>query len=80
MDQFISFLSKDVKIIKEIPPNGGKVLSPYTMHVPRKCNPKCYQSRVLPVLIKKYVSDQFFMESSESYNQFIECHGHCLRL
>ncbi|KAK4562022.1 hypothetical protein RGQ29_004754 [Quercus rubra] len=54
VDQFISFLSKDVKIVKEIPPNGGKVLSPYTMRVPRKCNPKCYQSRVLPVLIKKH--------------------------
>lgn len=54
VDQFISFLSKDVKIVKEIPPNGGKVLSPYNMRVPRKCNPKCYQSRVLPVLIKKH--------------------------
>ncbi|XP_050263523.1 O-fucosyltransferase 16-like isoform X2 [Quercus robur] len=54
VDQFISFLSKDVKIVKEIPPNGGKVLSPFTMRVPRKCNPKCYQSRVLPVLIKKH--------------------------
>jgi hypothetical protein len=54
VDQFISFLSKDVRIIKELPPKGGKVVTPYTMRVPRKCNPKCYQNRVLPVLIKKH--------------------------
>lgn len=54
VDQFISFLSKDVKIIKELPSNGRKTLTPYTMRVPRKCNPKCYESRVLPVLNKKH--------------------------
>ncbi|KAF5449077.1 hypothetical protein F2P56_029560 [Juglans regia] len=54
VDQFISFLSKDVKIIKELPTNGGKAVTPYTMRVPRKCNPKCYEKRVLPVLNKKH--------------------------
>lgn len=53
-DWFISSLSKDVEIIKQLPAKGGKALNPYTMRVPRKCNPKCYQSRVLPVLNKKH--------------------------
>ncbi|KAF7829491.1 O-fucosyltransferase 16 [Senna tora] len=50
---FISYLSKDVKIIKELPRKGGKTLSPYTMRVPRKCNERCYINRILPVLLKK---------------------------
>ncbi|KAK9164965.1 hypothetical protein Scep_000156 [Stephania cephalantha] len=53
VDWFISFLSKDVKIIKELPRRGGKIMAPYTMRVPRKCTPRCYQNRVLPVLLKK---------------------------
>ncbi|KAK6939233.1 GDP-fucose protein O-fucosyltransferase [Dillenia turbinata] len=53
---FISFLSKDVKVIKELPKKGGgKALSPYTMRVPRKCSERCYQMRVLPVLLKRHV-------------------------
>ncbi|GAV85378.1 O-FucT domain-containing protein [Cephalotus follicularis] len=55
VDRFISFLSKDVKIIKELPTNERKVATPYHMRVPRKCTPKCYQTRVLPVLNKKHV-------------------------
>ncbi|KAI3834307.1 hypothetical protein MKX03_030114 [Papaver bracteatum] len=55
VEWFIRSLSKDVKIIKEVPKKGGKVMAPYTMRVPRKCNVKCYLSRVLPVLIKKHV-------------------------
>ncbi|WOK94774.1 hypothetical protein Cni_G03479 [Canna indica] len=56
VDWFISFLSKDVKIIKELPKKGGKPFrAPYTMRVPRKCTPRCYQNRVLPVLLKKHV-------------------------
>lgn len=27
------------------------------MRVPRKCTPRCYQNRVLPVLLKKHVSE-----------------------
>lgn len=56
VDRFISVLSKDVKIIKQIPRKGGKSLTPYHMRVPRKCNEKCYQNRVLPVLLKRHVS------------------------
>ncbi|KAI0514018.1 hypothetical protein KFK09_010051 [Dendrobium nobile] len=56
VDWFISALSKDVKIIKQLPRRGGKVIrGPYTMRVPRKCNPRCYQTRVLPVMLKKHV-------------------------
>ena len=29
-------------------------MAPYTMRVPRKCTPSCYQKRVLPVLTKKH--------------------------
>ncbi|KAK4804103.1 hypothetical protein SAY86_003920 [Trapa natans] len=54
VDWFIQFLSKDVEILKQIPMKGGKVLTPHTMRVPRKCTPKCYLSRVLPVLNKKH--------------------------
>ncbi|XP_064935133.1 O-fucosyltransferase 6-like [Musa acuminata AAA Group] len=56
VDWFITSLTKDVKIIKELPEKDGKVIwTPYTMRVPRKCTPRCYQSRVLPVLTKKHV-------------------------
>ena len=34
-------------------------MAPYTMRVPRKCTPSCYQKRVLPVLTKKHVSNYF---------------------
>ncbi|KAL6656428.1 hypothetical protein ACP70R_007254 [Stipagrostis hirtigluma subsp. patula] len=54
-DWFISFLAKDVKIIKEPPEKGGKVMRPYKMRVPRKCTPRCYLNRVLPALLKKHV-------------------------
>ena len=29
-------------------------MAPYTMRVPRKCTPSCYQKRVLPVLTKRH--------------------------
>ncbi|XP_024986256.1 O-fucosyltransferase 6-like [Cynara cardunculus var. scolymus] len=54
VDWFISHLSRDVKIIKELPRKGGKIWTPYNMRVPRKCNERCYQIRVLPVLLKKH--------------------------
>ncbi|KAA8546167.1 hypothetical protein F0562_020939 [Nyssa sinensis] len=54
VDWFISYLAKDVEVIKQIPSKRGRVVTPYTMRVPRKCNPRCYQSRVLPVLNKKH--------------------------
>ncbi|KAJ6403052.1 hypothetical protein OIU84_015049 [Salix udensis] len=54
VDWFISFLSKDVNIIKQLHGKGGKALNPYRMRVPRKCTPTCYLTKVLPVLNKKH--------------------------
>ncbi|KAK6121515.1 hypothetical protein DH2020_044745 [Rehmannia glutinosa] len=53
VDWFITYLSKDVRIIKQLPlEKGGKVI---TTRVPRKCDPKCYHSRILPIFDKKHV-------------------------
>ncbi|KAF4364413.1 O-fucosyltransferase 6 [Cannabis sativa] len=52
---FISTLAEDVKIIKELPRKRGKTWSPHTMRVPRKCSERCYNNRVLPVLVKRHV-------------------------
>lgn len=54
IDWFISFLSNDVNVLKELP-SGPKVT---TMRVPRKCNERCYEKRVLPVIMKRHVSLQ----------------------
>ncbi|KAL9683027.1 hypothetical protein QQ045_014840 [Rhodiola kirilowii] len=54
VEQFISYLSKDVRIVKQLPKRGGKTWIPHRMRVPRKCNAKCYQNRVLPVLLKRH--------------------------
>ncbi|XP_057435141.1 O-fucosyltransferase 16-like isoform X2 [Lotus japonicus] len=53
VDWFISHLSKDVQIIKQLPSKGKKPLSAYSMRVPRKCSERCYINRILPVLQKK---------------------------
>ncbi|XP_062185003.1 O-fucosyltransferase 6-like isoform X1 [Phragmites australis] len=55
VDSFISTLSNDVKIIRQVPDRNGKMPSPYKMRIPRKCTPKCYENRVLPALLKKHV-------------------------
>ncbi|KAJ1415621.1 putative O-fucosyltransferase, plant [Sesbania bispinosa] len=52
-DWFITFLQNDVRVIKQLPSIGAKLMAPYTLRVPRKCTPKCYEDRVLPVLVKK---------------------------
>ncbi|CAA6666747.1 unnamed protein product [Spirodela intermedia] len=53
---FIESLSKDVRIIKQLPRKSGKAsLYPWTIRVPKKCTPRCYQNRVLPALLKKHV-------------------------
>ncbi|KAL0348543.1 UNVERIFIED_CONTAM: O-fucosyltransferase 6 [Sesamum angustifolium] len=52
VDWFITYLSKDVKIIKQLPEKAGKVI---TTHVPRNCDPKCYQTRILPIFDRKRV-------------------------
>ncbi|KAJ8530321.1 hypothetical protein K7X08_037156 [Anisodus acutangulus] len=54
VDRFISHLSKDVKIIRDLPRIGDKVITPYRTRVPRKCNAKCYETRILPILKKKH--------------------------
>lgn len=56
IDWFITYLSKDVKIIKQLPESEGNVATPHNMRVPRKCDPTCYVNRVSPVLKKKHVS------------------------
>lgn len=55
-DWFITFLRNDIRVIKQLPHMGEKFVTPYTLRVPRKCTPKCYEDRVLPVLVKKRVS------------------------
>ncbi|CAI9769771.1 unnamed protein product [Fraxinus pennsylvanica] len=52
VDWFMTYLSKDVKIIKQLPESVGKVI---TTRVPRKCNPKCYETRISPIFSKKHV-------------------------
>ncbi|KAL3638954.1 O-fucosyltransferase 16 [Castilleja foliolosa] len=54
IDWFVSYLGRDVKVIKELPRRRGRTWSPYTMRVPRKCNEHCYISRLVPVLTKKH--------------------------
>ncbi|EEF28623.1 conserved hypothetical protein [Ricinus communis] len=54
VDWFISFLANDVRIIKQLPMKGGKIVVPHHMRVPRKCTPKCYQNHVLPLFSKKH--------------------------
>ncbi|XP_021774625.1 uncharacterized protein At1g04910-like [Chenopodium quinoa] len=54
VDWFISFLSNDVKILKQLPMVGGKVLTPVRTRVPRKSSPKYYLNRILPLLKKKH--------------------------
>ncbi|KAK9677486.1 hypothetical protein RND81_11G146300 [Saponaria officinalis] len=54
VDWFISFLSNDVKILKELPLVRGKVITPVRTRVPRKCSPKYYLNRILPLFKKKH--------------------------
>ncbi|XP_004249701.1 O-fucosyltransferase 6-like [Solanum lycopersicum] len=51
---FISYLSKDVKIVKDLPRMGNELIIPHTTRVPRKCNAECYQTRIRPILNKKH--------------------------
>ncbi|CAA7042422.1 unnamed protein product [Microthlaspi erraticum] len=57
VDRFITQLSKDVNIIKELPKEEEPRLLQglQSMRVPRKCTPSCYMERVLPILNKKHV-------------------------
>ncbi|GAB4838617.1 O-fucosyltransferase 16 [Ancistrocladus abbreviatus] len=53
VDWFISFLARDVKIIKQLPTMSDEVLTSSRTRVPRKCTPECYLKRILPLLKKK---------------------------
>jgi len=68
VDWFASYLSNDVKIIKQLPSSKGKkALSAYSLRVPRKCSERCYINRILPVLVKKRVSFLFLKNITTIY-------------
>ncbi|KAL8521220.1 hypothetical protein ACS0TY_011673 [Phlomoides rotata] len=50
VEWFIKYLSEDVKIINQLPEKAGKVI---TTRAPRKCNKKCYETRILPIYQRK---------------------------
>ncbi|KAJ9556250.1 hypothetical protein OSB04_010864 [Centaurea solstitialis] len=54
---FISFLAKDVPIVKRVPDKYMRSLEkpPYTMRVPRKSEPQYYLDEVLPILLRRHV-------------------------
>lgn len=57
VDWFISFLAKDVVVVKRVPDKYMRSLEkpPYTMRVPRKSEPQYYLHEVLPVLLRRHV-------------------------
>lgn len=57
VDWFISFLAKDIPIVKRVPDKYMRSLEkpPYTMRVPRKSEPQYYLDEVLPTLLRRHV-------------------------
>lgn len=57
VDWFISFLAKDVPVVKRVPDKYMRSLEkpPYTMRVPRKSEPRYYLDEVLPILLRRRV-------------------------
>ncbi|KAL2348164.1 hypothetical protein Fmac_002164 [Flemingia macrophylla] len=57
VDWFISYLAKDVTIVKRVPDNFMRSMEkpPYTMRVPRKSEPDYYLDQVLPILLRRQV-------------------------
>ncbi|KDP39880.1 hypothetical protein JCGZ_03411 [Jatropha curcas] len=57
VDWFISYLAKDVTIIKRVPDKVMRSMEkpPYTMRVPRKSPPEYYLDQVLPILLRRRV-------------------------
>ncbi|KAK9075712.1 hypothetical protein SSX86_004041 [Deinandra increscens subsp. villosa] len=57
VDWFISFLSKDIPVVKRVPDKYMRALEklPYTMRVPRKSEPQYYLDEVLPTLLRRHV-------------------------
>ncbi|WCJ25905.1 O-fucosyltransferase family protein [Euphorbia peplus] len=56
-DWFISYLAKDVTIVKRVPDKIMRSMDkpPYTMRVPRKSPPEYYLDQVLPILRRRRV-------------------------
>ncbi|KAG8374717.1 hypothetical protein BUALT_Bualt10G0025000 [Buddleja alternifolia] len=57
VDWFISYLAKDVPIVKRVPEKVMRSMDkpPYTMRVPRKSEPDYYLEQVLPILMRRRV-------------------------
>ncbi|KAH6771783.1 O-fucosyltransferase family protein [Perilla frutescens var. hirtella] len=57
VDWFISYLAKDVPIVKRVPEKVMRSMDkpPYTMRVPRKSEPDYYVEQVLPILLRRRV-------------------------
>ncbi|CAI9095782.1 OLC1v1031797C1 [Oldenlandia corymbosa var. corymbosa] len=57
VDWFISYLAKDVPIVKRVPEKVMRSMDkpPYTMRVPRKSEPEYYLDQVLPILLRRRV-------------------------
>ncbi|KAJ9147705.1 hypothetical protein P3X46_029831 [Hevea brasiliensis] len=57
VDWFISYLAKDVTIVKRVPDKFMRSMEkpPYTMRVPRKSPPEYYIDQVLPILLRRRV-------------------------
>lgn len=57
VDWFISYLAKDVTIVKRVPDKFMRSMEkpPYTMRVPRKSEPDYYLDQVLPILLRRQV-------------------------
>ncbi|KAB5564092.1 hypothetical protein DKX38_004146 [Salix brachista] len=55
VDWFISYLAKDVTIVKRVPDKVMRSMEkpPYTMRVPRKSPPEYYLDQVLPILLRR---------------------------
>ncbi|CDP09977.1 unnamed protein product [Coffea canephora] len=57
VDWFISYLGKDITIVKRVPEKVMRSMEkpPYTMRVPRKSEPEYYLDQVLPILLRRRV-------------------------
>ncbi|KAJ0539248.1 putative GDP-fucose protein O-fucosyltransferase [Helianthus annuus] len=57
VDWFISFLAKDIQVVKRVPDKYMRALEklPYTKLVPRKSEPQYYLDEVLPTLLRRHV-------------------------
>lgn len=54
---FIKYLARDVKIVAQLPETAGRII---TTRSPRKCNKKCYETRIVPIYQRKRVGVCFF--------------------